>query len=66
MSIADDAQTSSEWEREFLLARRQALLIELAAIEKRLGLKRSIASKRQRDSRRGDAEHDSLPSQIIA
>lgn len=45
-------ETVPDWEREFWLERRQALLIELAAIEKRLRLKRSIAPKRQRDSRR--------------
>jgi hypothetical protein len=64
MSAADDAQT--DWDREFWLERRQALLIELAAIEKRLKLKRSIVPKRQRESRRCVADYQDEQQQTIS
>jgi hypothetical protein len=53
---ADEATSAiSGRERAFWLQRRQALLIELAAIEMILDLERSVVPKRQRDARRGKA-----------
>lgn len=52
--LVDDAL--SERERAFWLKRRQALLIELAAIEEHLDMERSIMPKRQREPRRCDAD----------
>jgi hypothetical protein len=60
-----EAEAEADWDREFWLKRRQALLIELAAIEERLGLTRSIMSKRQRESRRCEADQGESP-QIIS
>lgn len=42
-------------DRDYLLARRQAILIELGAIERRLGLARSVAPKHEtrKEVRRG-------------
>lgn len=39
-------------DREYLLARRQAILIELGAIERRLGLPRSVTPKHAQSDRR--------------
>lgn len=61
MSAADEM---TDWDREFWLERRQALLIELAAIEKRLKLKRSIAPKHQRDPRRCDDADNEQPTTV--
>jgi hypothetical protein len=36
-------------DREYLLARRQAILLELGAIERRLGLPRSVVPKHERE-----------------
>lgn len=44
-------------DREYLLARRQALLIELAAIERRLDLRRSVPSKHERDQADYERRH---------
>ena len=52
MSAADDGSAVSERDRVFWLKRRQAVLIELAAIEDHLGMVRSVTPKRQRVSRR--------------
>jgi hypothetical protein len=52
MSQADDGSPVSERDRMFWLKRRQAVLIELAAIEDHLGMMRSVTPKRQRVSRR--------------
>lgn len=41
-------KTVSETERDFLLAMRQGLLIQLGAIEKLLGLPQSVTPKRKR------------------
>ena len=56
MSAADDGSAVSERDRVFWLKRRQALLIELAAIEEHIGMVRSVAPKRQRDARRCDED----------
>lgn len=40
----------SESERRFQMARRQAIIIELGAIEDYLGLERSIVPRRKRDA----------------
>ena len=68
MSAADDGSAVSERDRVFWLKRRQAVLIELAAIEDHLGMVRSVTPKRQRIPRRcdEDAAEQSEDHQIIA
>lgn len=47
-------------DREYLLARRQAILIELGAIERRLDMKRSVIPNHQRkDSFDGQSDRRS-------
>lgn len=42
-------QSITEQERRFQMARRQAIIIELGAIEDYLGLERSIVPRRKRE-----------------
>lgn len=48
-------------DREYLLARRQGLLIELGAIERRLQLPRSVTPKHQREATHGEPHRGSGP-----
>ena len=68
MLAADDGSAVSERDRVFWLKRRQAVLIELAAIEDHLGMVRSVTPKRQRVHRRcdEDAAEQNEDHQIIA
>lgn len=43
------AETITDQERRFQMARRQAIIIELGAIEDYLGLERSIVPRRKRE-----------------
>jgi hypothetical protein len=50
MSATIDTQSSvTEHERRYLMSRRQALIIDLGAIEDYLGLERSIVPRRKRE-----------------
>ncbi len=51
MSAATEPATVTEQERRYLMARRQAIIIDLGAIEDYLGLERSIVPRRKREPR---------------
>lgn len=63
MAMSADDAMMSERERAFWLKRRQALLIELAAIEDHLDIERSITSKRQRAKARRCAADQQVEQQ---
>lgn len=48
----------TEKERALLLAKRQAIIIELGAIEEYLGMERSIVPRRKRDMPKPDELRD--------
>ncbi len=49
MSAATEPATVTDRERTLLMARRQAIIIDLGAIEDYLGLERSIVPRRKRE-----------------
>ena len=51
MSAATEPATVTDRERTLLMARRQAIIIDLGAIEDYLGLERSIVPRRKREPR---------------
>jgi len=51
VTAAIDHPTVTEQERRYLMARRQAIIIDLGAIEDYLGLERSIVPRRKREPR---------------
>lgn len=52
------AETITDQERRFQMARRQAIIIELGAIEDYLGLERSIVPRRKREPTRHEELRD--------
>lgn len=50
--IVDDIRVITTSERTLLLARRQAILIELGGIEDYLGMERSVVPRHRRDEGR--------------
>jgi hypothetical protein len=51
VSAVTEPATVTEQERRYLMARRQAIIIDLGAIEDYLGLERSIVPRRKREPR---------------
>ena len=49
MTAATEPATVTDRERTLLMARRQAIIIDLGAIEDYLGLERSIVPRRKRE-----------------